>query len=290
MTEHEIGAPVPPAEAPPAGVPPAEAPPAEAPPAEAPPAEAPPAGVGEWGEPGERHLGRIIFWVLLGLAGVLLIASLAIAFVITRVYSVSTPTMDNTMLPGDQVFLAPGSGLRRGDVVVLRVPVRVSGTNAVFVKRVIGLPGDHVACCDARGRITVDGKPLDESYLYPGDPPSRVTFSVRLGRGQIWVMGDRRNISLDSRTWGPVPVSGVVGRVALVDHDFSFTALHTPGTFVAEGLAPADTRPDAYLVLAVLAAGSALAMLVLAIAGVTRFAIRQRRSPQRPRPPLRAGA
>jgi signal peptidase I len=233
-----------------------------------------------------RRIPRIIFWVLFGLASVVLVASIATLVLITRVYSVSTPTMDNTVHPGDELFLAPGSGLRRGDVVVLRVPVKASHTASVFVKRVIGLPGDRVACCDARGRVTVNGKPLDESYLYPGDRPSRRAFSARLDRGQIWVMGDRRNISLDSRTWGPVPISGVVGRVMLVDHGFSFTALHTPRTFVADGLAPADTRPDVYLILALLIVGSAFALVVLAIAGSIRFAIRQRRSPQRPLPPL----
>ncbi len=237
----------------------------------------------------QRPIGRIVFWVLFGLAAVLLVVSIAILFVITRVYSVSTSTMENTVPAGDRVFLAPGSGTRRGDVVVLRVPVKVSGTNAVFVKRVIGLPGDHVACCDSRGRITVNGQPLDESYLYRGDTPSRSAFSVTLRPGQIWVMGDRRNISLDSRQWGPVPQSGVVGRVALVNHGLSLTALRTPPTFVTEGLAPADTRSDAYLVLALLTAGSVLALLVLALTGITRFMIGERRSPQSP-PPASAAA
>ena len=230
-------------------------------------------------------VGRIAFWFLFGLAAAALAASIAVLIVITRVYSVSTPTMENTVRLGDQVFLAPGSAVRRGDVVVLRVPVKVSGTTGVFVKRVIGLPGDHVACCDARGRVTVNGRPLDESYLYPGDPPSRVTFSVTLGPGRIWVMGDRRNVSLDSRQWGPVPLSGVVGRVVLVAHGFSFTVLHTPATFVTDGLAPAGTRIDIYALLAGLAGLAVLALVVLAVTGTIRFAIRERRSRVRPSPP-----
>lgn len=239
-------------------------------------------------ESARPNIGRIIFWALMGLAAVLLVVSIAILFVITRVYSVSTPTMEMTVSAGDRVFLAPGSAVRRGDVVVLQVPVSVSGTTAVFVKRVIGLPGDQVACCDARDRVTVDGRPLDESYRYPGDPPSRSTFSARLGPGQIWVMGDRRAISEDSRKWGPVPLRGVLGRVALVNQGFSFTALHTPRTFVTEGLAPADTRANAYTVLALLIAGSVLALLVLALTGITRFMIAQRRSPQGPPVPSKA--
>jgi signal peptidase I len=236
-------------------------------------------------EPAWRRVARLGFWTLIGLALLLLIVSIVLLFVITRVYSVSTPTMERTVPAGDRVFLAPGSAVRRGDVVVLRVPVRVSHTTTVFVKRVIGLPGDHVACCDAKGRVTVNGRPLDETYLYPGDPPSRSTFSVTLGRGQIWVMGDQRTISIDSRTWGPVPLSGVVGRVVLINHGFSFTALRTPQTFVADGLAPPDTRADAYQVLAFLIAGSLLALVVLALTGITRYLIGQRGSPEGPARP-----
>jgi len=235
----------------------------------------------------ERRAGRIVFWVLFGLAGVVLAASVVTLIVISRVvYPVTTPTMENTVLPGDHLLLAPGSGLRRGDVVVLQVPVQASGTTGVFVKRVIGLPGDHVACCNAKGQVTVDGKALDETYLYPGDRPSEAAFSARVGPGQIWVMGDRRNISVDSRKWGPVPLSGVVGRVQLVERNFKFTTLRTPQAFTAAGLAPTDTRPDYYAVLALAAAGAVAALVVLAVFGITRFAFRQRRTPQRPRPPL----
>ena len=228
-------------------------------------------------QPPERRIGRIVFWVLFGLAAVLLVTSIAIPIVTIRPYQVPSTSMENTVLPGERILVASGSGIRRGDVVVLHVPVAVSGANGLFMKRVIGLPGDHVACCTG-GHVTVDGKPLDESYLYPGDPPSRTTFSVRLGRGQIWVMGDHRQISRDSQDWGPVPASGVVGRVVLVEHGFSFTALRTPQTFITDGLAPAGTRSDVYVVLALVAAGSVLALLVLAITGITRFMIRQRRS------------
>ena len=158
-------------------------------------------------QPPERRIGRIVFWVVFGLAAVLLVTSVAIPIVTIRPYRVPSMSMENTVTPGDEVLVAPGSAIRRGDVVVLHVPVAVSGTDGVFMKRVIGLPGDHVACCSG-GHVTVDGKPLDESYLYPGDPPSRITFSVTLGQGQIWVMGDHRKFSLDSHDKGPVPASG----------------------------------------------------------------------------------
>ena len=228
-------------------------------------------------QPPERRIGRIVFWVLFGLAAAVLVTSITIPIVTIRPYRVPSMSMENAVIPGDEVLVAPGSAVRRGDVVVLHVPVAVSGTDGVFMKRVIGLPGDHVACCSG-GHVTVDGKPLDESYLYPGDPPSRITFSVTLGQGQIWVMGDHRKFSLDSQDWGPVSASGVVGRAVLVEHGLSFTALRTPRTFVTDGLAPEDTRSDVYVVLALSAAGSALALLLLTITGITRFMIRQRRS------------
>ena len=229
----------------------------------------------------ERHVGRIVFWVLVGLALVALATSVAIPVVTVEPYLEQSTSMQNTLAPGDRLFVVPGS-VRRGDVIVFHVPARVSKTHALVVKRVIGLPGDHVACCDSRGRITVDGRALDETYLYPGNPPSHIRFSVTVGQRQIWVMGDHRNISLDSRKWGAIPASGIVGRVVFVAHRSSFAALRTPQTFVADGLAPRDTRLDFYLRLALLAVASAAALLVLAIVGITRFVLRRRRSRRAP--------
>jgi hypothetical protein len=118
--------------------------------------------------------------------------------------------------------------------------------------------------------------------------PSATAFSVTLRPGQLWVMGDDRSISVDSRQWGPVPVSGVEGRVILVAHSGSFVALHTPRTFVADGLAPVDTRSDFYVRLAILAMASVALMLILTVFGITRFALRRRRpaaGAPRPAPP-----
>jgi signal peptidase I len=224
------------------------------------------------------RIGRVAFWVLVVLAAALLSASIAIPILTIQPYTDQSPTMENTIHSGEQMFVVTGSGIRRGDVVVLRVPLRISRTDDIFVKRVIGLPGDHVACCDARGRVTVNGKPLDETYLYPGDRPSVADFSVTLRRGQIWVMGDRRNISLDSRRWGPVPESGVLGRVVLVERGSSFVALRTPRTFVADGLAPADTRPGFYVRLVIAAVTSVAALLILTVFGTARFVTGRRRA------------
>jgi signal peptidase I len=245
-----------------------------------------------WAPPARQHkrrVGRIVFWVLVGLALAVLVASIAIPVVTIQPYLEQSTSMQPTLAPGDRILAVQGSsGIRRGDIVVLRVPAKISGTDDLFVKRVIGLPGDHVACCDAKGRITVNGKPLSENYLYPGNPPSRTSFSVTVGKGEIWVMGDHRNISVDSRKWGPVPASGVVGQVILVGHGSSFAAVRTPRTFVSDGLAPADTRLDLYAGLAIAAAASLAVLLLLAIFGIIRFAIRRRgrgAAPAGPGPP-----
>ena len=148
----------------------------------------------------------------------------------------------------------------------------------------IALPGDHVACCNAKRQVTVNGKALSENYLYPGDPPSRTRFSATVRKGEIWVMGDHRNISVDSRKWGQVPLRGVVGRVILIVHGSSFATVRTPLAFVAKGLAPVDTRLGMYIRLAIAAAASLVLLLLLAIFGITRFAIRRRRRNRRAPP------
>ncbi|MFI8258971.1 MULTISPECIES: signal peptidase I [unclassified Streptomyces] len=87
-----------------------------------------------------------------------------------------------------------------------------------FVKRVVGVGGDDVVCCDAGGRIKVNGVPVDEPYLYPGDGPSKVPFRIVVPLGTLWVMGDHRSQSRDSRDHlgepggGMVPVEKVIGR------------------------------------------------------------------------------
>ena len=230
----------------------------------------------------ERQIGRIVFWVLVGLTFAALATSVAIPVVTVQLYVEQSTSMQNTLAPGERLFAVPGGSLRRGDVIIFREPTQVSKTQALVVKRVIGLPGDHVACCDSRGRITVDGRALDETYLYPGDPPSRIRFSATVRKGQVWVMGDHRNISLDSRKWGAIPASGIVGRVLFVAHGSSIAALRTPQAFVADSLAPRDTRLDLYLRLALVAVASAAALLVLAFVGITRFVIRRRRARRAP--------
>ena len=108
-----------------------------------------------------------------------------------------------------------------------------------YIKRVIGLPGDHVTCCDAQGRVTVNGVPLNEkSYLYPGNAPSMTKFSITVPPGRLWVMGDHRDVSYDSRGHvgdpggGTIPENQMVGRAFLILWPPSrFRVLPIPATF-----------------------------------------------------------
>ncbi|HXZ66198.1 MAG TPA: signal peptidase I [Streptosporangiaceae bacterium] len=108
-----------------------------------------------------------------------------------------------------------------------------------YIKRVIGLPGDHVACCNAQGLVTVNGVPLHESsYLYPGAAPSTIYFNVTVPAGRLWVMGDNRLISDDSRMRrsdpgdGTVPENEVIGRAfVIVWPPSQWRILPIPATF-----------------------------------------------------------
>jgi signal peptidase I len=217
-----------------------------------------------------------VFWALFAAAAACLVAAFFWGKQTVSAVSVSSSStaMEPTVQPGDDVLAGHGSAVRRGDIIILRLPSGFStkiSTGGDYVRRVIGLPGDRVACCDSDGRVTVDGKPLNETYLYPGDRPSVEPFSVTLGAGQLWVLGDHRSIAVDSRIWGPVPEGDVAGRVE------EFPQVQTPQTFVAEGLAPPDGRTPTVLIPLALGTLAVLALLALTVFGLIRTVIRRRR-------------
>lgn len=115
-------------------------------------------------------------------------------------------------------------------------------SNQDFIKRVVGIGGDHVVCCDSRGRITVNGHALDEPYLYPGAHPSDQPFDVVVPKGRLWVMGDHRNDSADSRAHqadhlGTIPLNDVIGRAFVrIWPPSRWGMLTVPGTFRQRGL------------------------------------------------------
>jgi signal peptidase I len=119
-----------------------------------------------------------------------------------------------------------------------------SASGQDYIKRVIGVPGDRVACCTAGGDVTVNGVPLHEqSYLYPGNAPSTQRFSIKVPPGRLWVMGDHRAVSYDSRGHmvdpgnGTVPESMVIGRAFMIIWPPSrWHVLSIPATFGQPGV------------------------------------------------------
>jgi signal peptidase I len=179
-----------------------------------------------------------------------LLLSFLIKTFLFRAFFIPSGSMENTLQIDDRIFvnqLIPEPfALERGDVVVFRdeeewlpeaavtretswftdalvfVGLAPDESQQHLVKRVIGIEGDRVICCDADGRITVNGEPLDEPYLFPGATPSDTPFDVTVPDGKIWVMGDHRNASADSRanqdkdSGGFIDVDEIEGKAAVI--------------------------------------------------------------------------
>jgi len=184
---------------------------------------------------------------------VALVASLLIKTFLVQFFYIPSGSMENTLQIKDRVavnkvpFLS--RNISRGDVVVFRDPagwlpeiydsssnkyiaklktglvavgVLPNPAKQYLVKRVIGVAGDHVVCCNKSGKLTVNGKSITEPYIFAGNVASDMKFDVRVPEGKIWVMGDHRGASADSRfhqddvNKGFVPLSRVTGRVFAV--------------------------------------------------------------------------
>jgi signal peptidase I len=201
-----------------------------------------------------------------------LVLSWLIKSFLVQAFFIPSASMEDTLVEGDRVMvsrLVPTVlDVHRGDVVVFRDPggwldpvepvdhgpvgnavvdvmtfvgLLPQDTGEHLIKRVVGVPGDQVTCCDADGRVSVEGVPVDEeSYIKPGSEPSEVDFDVTVPEGMLFVMGDNRQNSRDSRynTGNPgggfVPMSNVTGTAfATVWPVDRATVLRNPGDVFA---------------------------------------------------------
>ncbi|WP_196454529.1 signal peptidase I [Planomonospora sp. ID82291] len=169
------------------------------------------------------------------LAGCGAVAAVLLQSFVFPLFWIPSESMENTLHVGDGVVVNKLHGaVERGDVVVF---TGWDGTDTI--KRVIAIGGDTVKCCDAQRRITVNGVPLDEKdYLHPDDFPSKEEFEKAVPEGRLWVMGDRRSASQDSRDHeerggeGTIAEDEVTGRAVAVFWPLSRAAvLSTPDTF-----------------------------------------------------------
>ena len=211
--------------------------------------------------------------LLIVVIGAVVVSSLLRAFV-GQMFIIPSQSMENTLLVGDRVVVQKLTDFQRGDVVVFSDPggwlqeepagdpgpwdkvfefigLPTSSTPGHLIKRVIGMPGDKVVCCDSKGRIKVNGQSLDEtSYLYTEPDgvqihPSDVKFEVVVPKDRIFVMGDHRDLSADSRCHlsdlstrqgtgqaAFVPISQVVGPAFAIAAPFARAGrLQRPNTF-----------------------------------------------------------
>jgi signal peptidase I len=201
--------------------------------------------------------------LLLALA---LVLAIIIKSLFVQAFYIPSPSMEPQFVKNDRILVQKvsywgGASPSRGDIVVFEDPggwldetdsstphspvtrlmekIGLYPTGGHLVKRVIGIGGDRVVCCDAKGRITVNGRALDEkSYLPKGTAPSQIKFDRKVPKDHLWMMGDNRAFSYDSRghMGGPgggfVDQSLVVGKVfALIWPAKRAQIIHRPKTF-----------------------------------------------------------
>lgn len=186
--------------------------------------------------------GESLRW-LVPPAVVLLVLIFVRAFFVTA-FSIPSGSMEPTLQVGDRILVdrtVDAADLRRGDIIVFDAADAFGldpgshgllggladvlgalvgqGPETDYVKRVIGVPGDHVVCCGTDGRLVINDVPVEEPYLHPGDAASASHFDIVVPAGRYWVMGDHRSASSDSRAHlgapggGSVPADDIIGQV-----------------------------------------------------------------------------
>ncbi|MFE4197759.1 signal peptidase I [Paenarthrobacter sp. NPDC056912] len=168
-----------------------------------------------------------------------------------RAFYIPSESMESTLDVNDRIFinlLVPEPfALAHGDVVVFKdsqgwLPAVVKKPAGPFdwvgdalefvglaaddneqhlVKRIVGLPGDHVSCCDANGKVSINGVAVDETYINPAEAPQPNPFDIVVPEGKVWVMGDNRNHSADSRmhqevNGGFVNIEDIEGKATVI--------------------------------------------------------------------------
>ena len=188
-----------------------------------------PDGGPESESPPEGKSGRWIVELAAVVVVALLVAFLLRTFVIAT-YSIPSGSMEPTLQIGDRIVVDKLSyhlhGVDRGNIIVFSTPPKEDCAGppvSDLVKRVIGLPGETISV--SGGNVFINGRLLDQSWLpaseqgktYPG--PSPASYSLHhpylIPQGDVYVMGDNRTLSCDSRYWGPISESTIVGKVDL---------------------------------------------------------------------------
>lgn len=162
---------------------------------------------------------NVVEWVLV-IVGAILVAFVVKTFFV-QAFQIPSASMHPTLLEGDRVLVNKLSyrlhDINRGDVVVFRRPANMPAGPSDpedLIKRVIGLPGDTLQT--KSGKVYVNGRELEEPYLAKGTETLDIDDPVTVPEGRIWVMGDNRGDSQDSRVFGPVAQDTVVGRAFVI--------------------------------------------------------------------------
>jgi signal peptidase I len=186
---------------------------------------------------GRGRLGSALSGLAVAVGCVLFLGGFIWGAVVYKPYTVPTGSMSPTVAAGDRVLAEriDGDEVRRGDIVVFR---DTQWGDMPMVKRVVGVGGDKITCCEESGRLTVNGKPIEEPYLHTEGAASN-SFTATVPKGQLFLLGDERSGSLDSRVHlndpgqGSVPRSAVSARLDAVAWPLDGGLLERPQSFAA---------------------------------------------------------
>ncbi|WP_062439277.1 signal peptidase I [Herbidospora daliensis] len=186
----------------------------------------------ESGKPEKKKKSALRETITFTIGGI--VVALLVHFFVMRSFWIPSESMENTLLVNDRVVVLQFGSIDRGDIVVFK-----GWDGEDTIKRVIGKGGDTVKCCDAQRRITVNGTPIEEEgkYLYPGDYAGR-TFEVKVPAGRLWLMGDHRSNSMDSRSYIDDEFKGTISEDDVIGFAFArywpldrLTFISQPDTF-----------------------------------------------------------